>query len=92
MPLTWDRAYGGRDLHAEQLMQITPGRARWRPADSRNGLGLLTYPRNGAGCGYYLDVDRDRIHGTPAPNLEDEFVQLVNLEVDACGLTANFSG
>jgi hypothetical protein len=69
-PLTWDHAYGGRDLHAERLMQY--GSHKPRQADAKDEpLYQASYPRNGAGRGYYLDVDRDRLHGAPLPSLED---------------------
>ena len=31
----------------------------------------MLYPRNGAGRGYALDIDRERLAGAAAPNLED---------------------
>jgi hypothetical protein len=69
-PLTWDHAYGGRDVHAERLMQR--GSRRSSLADARDApLYQVVYPRNGAGRGYYLDVDRDRLHGALLPSLED---------------------
>lgn len=57
LPITWDRAFGGRDLEAEELLA-----RRVRP---------LLYPRNRAGRGYFFDVERARLDGRPAPNLED---------------------
>jgi len=72
MPLTWDRAYGGRDLYAEERLDGDPRRRfSRRPEFSAASLGQVAYPRNGAGRGYYIDFDRARIHGAPAPNLED---------------------
>ena len=32
---------------------------------------MLSYPRNAFGRGFFIDVDRERIAGTLAPNLED---------------------
>lgn len=61
MPLTYDRAYGGRDIGAEALVE-------------RDGIaqhGVLAYPRNRRGRGYLFDVDRKRHHGAPLPNLSD---------------------
>jgi hypothetical protein len=66
MPLVWDHAYGGRDLHAEK--RLTPKRGF---GALRDGPGAVSYPRNGSGRGYFLDMDRDRLHGAPLPNLED---------------------
>ncbi len=72
MPLVWDHAYGGRDQHAEQLFAKHDHRA---PMGGRGELAPLKpqvlYPRNGAGRGYALDLDRERFHGALAPNLED---------------------
>jgi hypothetical protein len=72
VPLTWDRAYGGRDVWAEERLDGDPRRRFGRPAeDAAISLGQLSYPRNGSGRGWFLDVERARIHGAPAPNLED---------------------
>ena len=73
MPLIWDRAYGGRDQHAERLFVPKEPRARFGgPGESDVfRLAKVLYPRNGAGRGYYLDLERARLDGTAAPNLED---------------------
>jgi hypothetical protein len=72
MPLTWDRAYGGRDLYAEERLDGDPRRRFSHPPElAAASLGQLSYPRNGSGRGYFLDFDRARIHGAPAPNLDD---------------------
>ena len=72
MPLLWDRAYGGRDLHAERLLAKQARRGRTGPQNDLAPLDpQLLYPRNGAGRGYALDLDRARLECTPAPNLED---------------------
>jgi hypothetical protein len=72
MPLLWDHAYGGRDQHAEKLFAKHERRA---PLGGRTELSPLrinvTYPRNAAGRGYALDIDRERFDGALAPNLED---------------------
>jgi len=72
MPLLWDHAYGGRDQHAERLFEKDERRAS---LGGRRELAPLepkvTYPRNAAGRGYALDIDRGRLDGTLAPNLED---------------------
>jgi hypothetical protein len=60
----WDLAYGGRDLHAERLEEATP-------AVPGAIAGSLAYPRNRFGNGYWMDLDRDRLHGEKAPRLED---------------------
>jgi hypothetical protein len=71
MPLTWDQAFGGRDAHAETKLFPQPEKRFGRgPADERP-TGSIVYPRNYAGRGYFIDVDRERIDGQPLPNLED---------------------
>jgi hypothetical protein len=72
MPLVWDHAYGGRDQHAERLLATKERRAlNERRSDLAPLHPPLLYPRNGAGRGYALDLDRARLEGTLAPNLED---------------------
>jgi hypothetical protein len=68
LPLLWDHAYGGRDLHAEDKLHPRKSSFARRPAPS---LGAIAYPRNPAGRGFFLDMDRERLHGARAPNLED---------------------
>jgi hypothetical protein len=69
MPLTWDHAYGGRDLHAEKRFQRARGFGQHE--GDLAGFGHVVYPRNGSGRGYFLDIDRERLDGAPLPNLED---------------------
>jgi hypothetical protein len=72
VPLVWDRAYGGRDEHAEEKLYAPRGAGALSPRDGRPArMGPLTYPRNPAGRGFFVDVDRERMAGRPAPNLED---------------------
>lgn len=72
LPLIWDFAYGGRDEYAESRLYAAQGRATLAPKDPRpERLGPLTYPRNPAGRAFFIDIDRERIVGTPAPNIED---------------------
>lgn len=73
MPLLWDHAYGGRDQHAERLLSKDVPRSGFgRPLGlDLGGFVQVTYPRNAAGRGYFLDSDRARLDGTLAPNLED---------------------
>jgi hypothetical protein len=70
MPLTWERAYGGRDAYAEAKQPYTPAFGSEPPRASAN-VGALAYPRNPYGRGFFVDVDRERIEGMPAPNLDD---------------------
>lgn len=72
MPLTWDHAYGGRDLGAERLLTGGPRRGLGGSRDLDFApVVQVSYARNGSGRGYYLDVDRDRLDGATLPNLED---------------------
>lgn len=72
LPLVWDFAYGGRDEHAERVLYAPQGAGALAPRDDRpTRMGPLTYPRNPAGRGFFVDIDRDRMSGTLAPNLED---------------------
>ncbi len=66
MPLVWENAYGGRDLHAEK--RLAPRRGF---GARRDALGAVSYPRNARGRGYFLDMDRERLQGASLPNLED---------------------
>ena len=73
MRLTWERAYGGRDLYAESKEPLVPEQLDlWAAREGPEpALGGLSYPRNQYGRGFFLDLDRERLAGTPAPNLED---------------------
>jgi hypothetical protein len=72
IPLVWDRAYGGRDQHAERQFASHERSPFGKPGETNIwGFTQVTYPRNAAGRGYYLDLDRARLEGAPAPNLED---------------------
>jgi hypothetical protein len=63
LPLIWDHAYGGRDEHAERtLFKNNPGAST---------VGMLAYPRNPAGRGFFIDVDRERMEGSAMPSIED---------------------
>ena len=67
LPLTWDRAYGGRDPFAEEALFPQKRRLFTRP-DPRP---IIAYPRNPAGTGFFVDMERSRLSGARAPNLED---------------------
>jgi hypothetical protein len=65
MPLSWDRAYGGRDDHA---------RARHVPDEIDELLGtddLYRYPRNDLGRGYTVSPDHAALSALRLPNVED---------------------
>jgi hypothetical protein len=96
MPLTWERAYGGRDAYVESKQPVEPDpglMSRHLPAD----LGSIAYPRNGYGRGFFVDVDRERLAGAPVPNLDDpadpvrpdrmlvsDYLDWINCPVAAC--------
>lgn len=67
IPLTWDNAYGGRDLYAEERL-FPPKQG---PFQRPTGPARVAYPRNGSGRGFWIDLDRERLQGARLPNLED---------------------
>ncbi len=67
MPLGWEFAYGGRDRHLEEKLLRLRSTGFGRSEDGET----LAYPRNPVGRGFAIDVDRERLSGTLAPNLED---------------------
>ncbi len=70
MPLTWDNAYGGRDEYAEQRLYPRKKGRLLQPAEDDRAR-VIGYPRNAAGRGFFIDMDRERLEGALAPNLED---------------------
>lgn len=67
--LVRELAYGGYDDVAQRTLR-TPDQYlinRHEPALR----GLFECPRNGSGCGYYIDVNRARADGMPLPQIED---------------------
>jgi hypothetical protein len=68
LPIEWTRAYGGRDRHAER--RTRPRGKLGQPLEP-DPLGVIAYPRNRIGRGFALDLDRDRLDGALAPNLDD---------------------
>lgn len=74
LPLTWERAYGGRD-GVEERRRWPAARGRLDPraaAADEEPHGMLVYPRNYAGRGYLTGEDAgERVVGALAPNLED---------------------
>ncbi len=69
MPLSWLRAYGGRDRGSEAP---PPPPRRGQPSpDDILAHGANAYPRNRHGCGFFIDCDRQRLHGSPLPTQSD---------------------
>jgi hypothetical protein len=73
MPLLWDHAYGGRDVHAERRFAKHEPPPRFGNPGGLDLASLLKvlYPRNRSGRGYALDLDRAHLSNASAPNLED---------------------
>jgi len=66
--VSFERAYGGYDEHAHWKLDppsVDEIHRLQRP------VGLFAYPRNAAGVGYFLDVDRRRADGALLPQIED---------------------
>jgi hypothetical protein len=68
MPLVWDHAYGGRDVHAEGKLRIGERGLFGRCEETG---GAIVYPRNPAGRGFFIDLERERLAGAVMPRLED---------------------
>jgi len=77
IPIRWDHAYGGFDAWAfrrrglAEIEALKP-KPEWE-------LGRATpyhYPRNPAGCGFLLELDRETFEGLAIPNLEHPFAPL----------------
>lgn len=76
-------AYGGYDAHAHDLLDPPPPPPAGSPLDHDLGPdlrlaqppprypGVFAYPRNHAGVGYFIDVDRRRADGAALPQIED---------------------
>lgn len=73
MALLWDHAFGGRDTHVEALLRRNQKLGKFERARGVDAEidAPLSYPRNLAGRGFFIDIDRERLAGTLAPNLED---------------------
>lgn len=71
LAITWSHAYGGRDVEAE-ARTAKPKPRRGAPTEAMDeDLGAISYPRNRWGRGFFMDLDRPRLEGSPLPNLED---------------------
>jgi hypothetical protein len=84
LPLHPEHAYGGYDQHAHDKLDPPPPRpapvelprdpfgpdlALAAPPDRYRGV--YAYPRNTAGSGYFIDIDRARADGARLPRIED---------------------
>jgi hypothetical protein len=71
VPLSWDLAYGGYDAYAHDELDPPKRRNGKRVDPGPRDEGVLAYPRNKVGRGYFIDVDRDRADGALLPQIED---------------------
>ncbi len=73
VPLVWDHAYGGVDRAADERLPRENVKSSVPELRLAAGplRGVLGYPRNFAGRGFFIDLDRPRALGALAPNLED---------------------
>lgn len=67
--LTPENAYGGYDEYAQD--KLAPPLQEHIYLLGHKPVGLFAYPRNSAGTGYFIDVDRRRAHGARLPQVED---------------------
>lgn len=96
MPITWRRAFGGRDTAAEAARDRSA--ARFGPRRGDLATGALTYPRNAAGVGFLVGGGEGRLVGTHLPNLEDpdDPIRVEAMQVDdllcwgACPVAAGY--
>lgn len=62
-------AYGGYDEHAQD--KLDPALLHNIYILGHKPTGIFAYPRNSAGAGYYIDLDRPRADGARLPQIED---------------------
>lgn len=77
IPVRWDHAFGGFDVHAWKRRGL-PGLDAIRPKPEWD-LGTATpyhYPRNPCGSGFLIDLDEESFTGLVIPNLEHPFAPL----------------
>lgn len=73
VPVRWDHAYGGFDHVAckqSGYMKLIAPLMRAQPEMEFATDTPFHYPRNPAGCGYMIELDRARFEGLRIPNLE----------------------
>lgn len=73
VPLTYARAYGGRDLIAERTYgnPFEVFRPYSEPEVDLSAASPFLYPRNSAGCGYLMEPTAEALEALKLPNLED---------------------
>lgn len=64
-----ENAYGGYDEAAQD--RLAPPRIEHIYMLGHRPVGVFAYPRNPAGTGYFLDLDRERANGARLPLVED---------------------
>lgn len=75
LPITPQVAYGGYDEVAQD--RLDPPLMEHIYLLGHKPVGLFAYPRNAAGTGYFIDVERTRADGAPLPRVEDPSDPLV---------------
>jgi hypothetical protein len=72
VPLSYTKAYGGRDALAEARHGTPLGELQaYLPDIDLSAASPYLYPRNPVGVGYLVDADREAIEGLSLPWLED---------------------
>lgn len=69
LPLSLGVAYGGYDEFAQD--RLAPPLQEHIYLLGHKPVGLFAYPRNAAGTGYFLDLERSRANGAKLPRIED---------------------
>ncbi|MBK8251699.1 MAG: DUF2169 domain-containing protein [Polyangiaceae bacterium] len=62
-------AYGGYDQAAQDKIDPPPLHNYYLLG--HKPVGIFAYPRNSAGTGYFIDIDRERANGARLPRIED---------------------
>lgn len=84
MPLTYDRAYGGIDLVAEEtygnpMMAFDKYR---RPEFQPEYHSPFIYPRNAAGRGYLMEKTPQAVDALKLPNIEDPYDPISKRDIE----------
>jgi hypothetical protein len=68
-PVRPEEAYGGYDETAQD--RLDPPLQHHTYILGHKPVGIFAYPRNSAGTGYFIDLDRPRADGARLPRIED---------------------
>ncbi len=75
IPISAEIAYGGFDADAQD--RLAPPKMEHLHLLGHRAVGLFAYPRNAAGIGYFIDIERKRANGAMLPQIEDPQDSLV---------------